>query len=351
MKHRHPAVAGLAVVLALLFSTAVAQSPVLANASAPRPVAKLCPLDPILDQEVLRVGGADRFAVSAAASALTFAPGIPIVFIASGATYPDALSGSAAAGKTGAPVLLVERDAIPAVIELELERLRPKVAVVLGGENSVSPQVELSLERFAESIERYAGADRYEVSAVIAGRYFTGLTRTAYVASGAGFADALSASAAAGSADGPVLLVQKDQVPESVAEALRNLPGLERIVVLGGRDSISDSVVVALAEIARTNRIAGATRFDVSAAASADEFCSDLPTVFVASGAVFPDALSGSAAAIQFGSPVLLVSRDEIPEVVKVELRRLNPRQIVVLGGVNTISDKVVVELNAYLRP
>jgi putative cell wall-binding protein len=304
-----------------------------------------------VNRDVQRLGGADRFEVSARVSAHAFSPGVETVFIASGAGYPDALSGAAAAGLKQAPVLLVTRDEIPSVIEAELARLKPHTAVVLGGVNSISVQVELSLERFAQNIERHAGADRYDVSAAIAGRYFAGLTPTAYVASGSGFADALSASAAAGSARGPVLLVEKERVPDSVAAALRNLLGLERIVVLGGRDSISDSVVAALAEIARTNRIAGATRFDVSAAASADEFCPDIPTVFVASGAVFPDALSGSAAAIQFGSPVLLVSRDEIPEVVKVELRRVNPRQIVVLGGVNTISDQVVGELNTYLRP
>jgi putative cell wall-binding protein len=340
----------VAVVLSLLAASVATQAPTLAHSAAPSEVAKLCREDLAVERRVERVGGADRFAVSAAVSAAAFGPGVGTVYIASGETYADALSGAAAAGKNFAPVLLVTKDAIPPVIEAELERLRPQVAVVLGGTNSISTQVELSLERFAESIVRYAGADRYEVSAVTAGRDFTGLTRTAYVASGAGFADALSASAAAGSAGGPVLLVEKDRVPDSVGLALRNLPGLERIVVLGGRETISDSVVASLAEIARTNRIAGPTRFDVSAAASADEFCTRRSTVYVASGSVFPDALSGSAAAIFVGSPVLLVSRDEIPVVVGDELRRLNPRRIVVLGGSNTISDEVVSELSAYLR-
>jgi putative cell wall-binding protein len=344
------AVASLLTLVSILGLAMSAPAPAEAvEQGVPRPVLKVCPITEIVDSGVTRIGGDDRFAVSAAVSAATFNPGVGFAYLASGANYPDALSGSAAAGAGGGPILLALKDSIPSVVEKELTRLHPNTMIVLGGTESISTQVELSLERFATNIVRYSGADRYEVSAATAARTFIGLTKTAYVASGAGFADALSASAAAGDAGAPVLLVEKDRVPLTVLEALRNLQGLERIVVLGGKSSIGDSVVAELAEIARTNRIAGADRFEVSAAASADEFCRDRSTVYVASGTVFPDALSGSAAAIHHGSPVLLVTKDAIPGPVSDELHRLNPRRIVVLGGSNTVSDTTLSVLAAYL--
>ncbi|MCS5732988.1 cell wall-binding repeat-containing protein [Herbiconiux daphne] len=170
------------------------------------------------------------------------------------------------------------------------------------------------------------------------------------MASGATFPDALSGSAAAGSAGGPVLLVTKDAIPASVATELQRLAP-SRIVVLGGRNTIDEKVVTELGATAPTIRIDGADRFAVSAAVSATAFKEQAHIVYVASGAVFPDALSGSAAAMQNRGPVLLVTADQIPAAVAAELDRLNPTRIVVLGGTNTVSDAVKTALAKYLRP
>jgi putative cell wall-binding protein len=48
---------------------------------------------------------------------------------------------------------------------------------------------------------------------------------------------------------------------------------------------------------------------------------------------------------------VLLVTCDSIPPAVAAELQRLDPMQIEVLGGPNTVSQGVVDALRAYLRP
>ena len=94
---------------------------------------------------VSRLSGSDRFATSAAISAAAFAPGVPVVYIANGFNFPDALSAAPVAGKDGAPVLLVSADSIPAVIQAELTRLMPKSIVVLGGFNAVSNTVSQQL--------------------------------------------------------------------------------------------------------------------------------------------------------------------------------------------------------------
>jgi putative cell wall-binding protein/Tol biopolymer transport system component len=297
-----------------------------------------------------RVGGADRFEVAAAVSAGTFAPHPRIVYVASGAVFPDALSGSAAAGSQNGPVLLVSRDTIPASVATELTRLSPQTIVVLGGESTINSPVEAELHGYATNVVRVSGADRYEVSAAISANTFGAAAPVAYVASGATFPDALSGSAAAGLQKGPVLLVKKDGIPVSVSAELARLAPA-KIVVLGGTTTIAESVVATLRSIAPTTRIGGPDRFTVSAAVSAANFPANTHTVYVASGAVFPDALSGSAAAIQTGGPVLLVTKDEIPAPVAAELNRLNPKRIVVLGGTNTISETTLNAMRGFLAP
>ncbi|WP_291055042.1 cell wall-binding repeat-containing protein [Herbiconiux sp.] len=346
---RKPLLATLLIGAAVL--TPVGAATATPHEAAPREIVPLCVDFPVEHPGVTRIGGADRFALSAAVSASTFIDSGGTVYIASGATFPDALSGSAAAGFEGGPVLLVTRDTVSPQVKAELQRLKPHKIVVLGGENTISQALEFSLEAYAPEIVRHGGADRFEVSAKIATATFQHVSWTAYVATGSGFADALSASAAAGNDRGPVLLVGQDSIPTATLQALADAPALDRIVVVGGTNSISDAVFTQLAAIARTTRISGTDRFAVSATTSAKTFCADAQTVYVASGAVFPDALSGSAAAIHDGAPVLLVTSDTIPAPVAAELRRLNPQGIVVLGGPNTVSDKVVNDLKGYLRP
>lgn len=312
---------------------------------------RLCVLYPSTTTSVERIGGADRYVVSAATSASTFPPNVKVAFLASGEVFPDALSGAAAAGQLGGPVLLVPRgDEAPTVIQDELTRLKPDKIVVLGGTASISETLELTMERFAPTVRRVAGADRFEVSAYVADLVFGGEASTIYVSSGEGFADALSASAAAGDASAPVLLVKKNEVPPAVKSYLASQGNLQKIVLLGGPATISDATSRELSSYAPVRGVVGVDRYAVSAAASGNQFCADRRTVFIASGEVFPDALSGSAAAIAKEGPVLLVSRNDISLQVEQELRRLNPQQIVVLGGENTISKELELKLANYLR-
>jgi putative cell wall-binding protein/endo-1,4-beta-D-glucanase Y len=298
-----------------------------------------------------RIGGADRFVVSAAVSAANFAPATNTVYVASGEAFPDALSASAAAGAAGGPVLLVLKGGIPAPVAAELRRLAPEHIVVLGGANAVSEPVVDALRGFADDVRRVGGADRFVVSAAISAEVFDRGRPVVYVASGQAFPDALAGSAAAGRAGSPVLLVAKDSLPPAVATELRRLRPVS-IVVLGGVNSVSAATAKAIGAIAPVTRIAGADRYAGAAAVSAAAFGdASGGRVFVASGENFPDALSGAAAAIGRGAPVLLVTRDAVPAAVAVELDRLDPRRIVLLGGRNSVSDAVAAALAGHLAP
>lgn len=299
-----------------------------------------------------RIAGADRFATSAAISAEAFSPGVAVAYLTSGDNFPDALSGTSAAGAQSAPVLLVSPDAIPSAIRTELTRLKPKRIVVLGGTGTVSDAVLAGARSYTSgTVTRLSGADRYATSASISAATFPRGVSVVYLASGADFPDALAAGAAAAQASAPVLLVQPGTLPTAVRTELERLkPG--RIVVLGGATSISDAVMKDAARYATSGatRIAGADRYGTSAAVSASVFSPGVKVVYLASGQNFPDALSGGPAAALKDSPVLLTAPTSLPTAVRAELERLKPQRIVILGGSSSVSDAVLAAAQGYAK-
>jgi hypothetical protein len=97
---------------------------------------------------VTRLAGADRYATSAAISTATYAPGVPVAYIATGLGFADALSGAPAAAHQGGPLLLVPGTSIPSVVATELARLQPGRIVVLGGTSVVSAGVASALDAY-----------------------------------------------------------------------------------------------------------------------------------------------------------------------------------------------------------
>lgn len=106
-------------------------------------------------------------------------------------------------------------------------------------------------------------------------------------------------------------------------------------------DSSSATVQISFPGLAKVARWAGADRYVASASISGQSFAPGVATVFLASGEVYTDALSGAPVAGMTPGPVLLTKRDALPSVIATELRRLQPGRIVVLGGPNTVSDAV----------
>jgi putative cell wall-binding protein len=87
---------------------------------------------------VTRLAGSDRYATSAAISGASFSPGVPVVYVAVGTGFADALSVAPVGGVVGAPVLLTRTDSLPSVVAKELDRLDPDRIVVVGGHAVIS---------------------------------------------------------------------------------------------------------------------------------------------------------------------------------------------------------------------
>jgi hypothetical protein len=196
---------------------------------------------------VTRRAGSDRYATAAAISAATYAVGPPVVFIATGDNYPDALAGGPAAAAAGGPLLLVRGSTIPSSIAAELSRLAPGRIVVLGSAAVVSDAVAGALNAYTTGgVTRLAGPDRYATAAAISSWTFAANVPAVSIATGENYPDALSGGPAAAADRGPLLLVRAGSIPAPVAAELTRLnPG--RIVVLGSSAVVSDAVADALA--------------------------------------------------------------------------------------------------------
>ncbi|WP_165491855.1 cell wall-binding repeat-containing protein [Egibacter rhizosphaerae] len=193
----------------------------------------------------------------------------------------------------------------------------------------------------ARGVKRMAGADRFATAAQLSADRFAPGVNVAYVASGTGFADALTGSVAAGIDEAPVLLVTADAVPGVIAEELARLSP-ERIVALGGSAAISADVVSELGTFTDgdVQRLSGPERFSTAAAISHATFA-EADTVYVATGSDFPDGLAGAPAAVAAGGPLLLVTADAVPDATADEVARLDPERIVLLGGTGAIGPGV----------
>lgn len=98
--------------------------------------------------EVTRLAGPSRYDTSALTSAAAFSAPVPVVYLATGRNFPDALSGAPAAGALGGPLLVTHPDTLSPVVAEELRRLQPQRIVVLGSHPTMSHRVQLELGQY-----------------------------------------------------------------------------------------------------------------------------------------------------------------------------------------------------------
>ena len=293
------------------------------------------------DYLLTRWAGADRYRTAAVISAQAFAPGVKVALVASGENYPDALAAAPAGSTLRSPVLLTRRDVLPAATTTELRRLKPRHIVVVGGTGAVSAEVAAQLVSLGIApVQRWAGRDRYETAALTARMAFAGQADLhAFVASGQRFPDALSGA----SVGYPLLLTQRSTVPASTITALQKIRP-ESVGVIGGTAVVTSGVQSQLDTVVPyVYRLAGANRY-ATAAVVADGFHRDPSSrlvLFVASGQAYPDALAGAAVAGMTRGALLLTEADGLPTSTQTEIKRLQPNNIIILGGKGAVSDTV----------
>lgn len=161
-------------------------------------------------------------------------------------------------------------------------------------------------------LTRLSGITRYDTMSRIVDTAFPDTASTVVIASGENYPDALAASGFAGVKDSPILMTDPLYLSNQTKSQIARLKP-ERIIIVGGRNAVSENVEQSLHEYAPVQRIGGATRGDTalrlyhSTALGENEWGR---TALVATGGSgsdgFADALSISSYAYSSKSPIFL---------------------------------------------
>ncbi|QAV70814.1 cell wall-binding repeat-containing protein [Salinibacterium sp. UTAS2018] len=192
---------------------------------------------------VSRIGGGDRYETSRMIAKATFpASSVTTAYLADGSNFPDALTASPAAANFGGPVVLIPGKAstVDTATVTLLKSLGVTSIKVAGGTGAVTTAISTHLKTKFTTVKRLSGGDRYATAVAINADQFSSAT-TVYLATGAGFADALAGAALAGSEGAPLFISDAKCVPQSVLTAISSLNN-PKVVLLGGTGVLSSSV-------------------------------------------------------------------------------------------------------------
>jgi putative cell wall-binding protein len=175
--------------------------------------------------------------------------GLITLYVVGGDSFPDALAAGAATGPRRGAVVLTRKDALPAASARVVTTVSPQRIVVVGGTGVVSSAVLSRLRTLAPSAEvlRTSGANRYATAAAVSRSEFVHPGNGIMLASGEGFADALSAAAFGSVVEHALLLARPTCAPAAtVAEAAdyaKYVTDPLAVVGVGGTAVLSDAAL------------------------------------------------------------------------------------------------------------
>jgi putative cell wall-binding protein len=266
-----------------------------------------------------RIEGANRYATSAAAA--TEFGKADTVILASGekGRYPDALTANYLAGVKNAPILLTRKDSVPTEVKKAIADSDAKTVLIVGGTDVVSQSVQDDLDG-TYTVRRIAGPNRFATAAAVIDEGDKASTDTALLATGRNFPDALGGGPLAFAEKMPLAITEADDAPDNVVKSL-DRAGITKVLVLGGKDVVSDAVVQELADsgISLVKRFDGVDRADTAAQLAEYEIAQynfSKAAVNVASGyndGDGADALGGAPLSGKTQRPLLITKTQNAP--------------------------------------
>nr|BFF10637.1 hypothetical protein GCM10025699_19400 [Microbacterium flavescens] len=256
-------------------------------------------------------------------------------------SYQWLKGGQAIAGATGA-TLKVTNELAGSALSVRVVAKRTAYETVTKTSGTVAAR--------GFAVDRLQGDTRYETAVAVSTRAHPGTVATVYLATGADYADALSAAALAARDDAALLLAPVNALPDAVAAELRRLQP-SRVVLIGGEGALDAGTETRVARFVGAStaieRVAGIDRYETSRLLAAR--FGTAPAVYVATGRTFADALGAAAVAGTRSAPVLLV--DGVtgtfgPEQLAT-LKSLATRSAVIVGGQGAVSSNVATQMRA----
>ncbi len=267
-----------------------------------------------------RLSGSNRFETAAAISGGAYPKSASTVVLANGRKFADALAGATLAHAYSAPILLTEKDSLPAETLAEIKRLGATEVIILGGSGSVSAAAQQTLKDNGLTVTVVKGSSRFATAVEIAKATKT-VTKAdpteIFFVSSDKFADALSVSSVAAIRKAPIIYLPKTgSIDADTAAYLKSVKGkIKNAYVIGGSGVIGADVMTAAAKALGLTvdstivRVKGSTKYDTCVAVNT-KFASTLKgtEICVATGEDFPDALAGGVYAAKNTAPLFLIN-------------------------------------------
>lgn len=323
----------------------------------------------LADVELVRYGGPDRYATSllvAEAVAADAGDALEWVVMVSGVSWHEAVVAASVAGHLEAPVLMtppdrVRRDALEFLGRTGVSKVL-LVSSGTGSARTISDAVATHLRDAEIAVEPLFSNDRYATGVAVAERLGVvgtlGGVRTAIIASGEVFADALVAGPLSAHGGLPVLLTPSTELHKSVAEYLES-KRIERVVLMGGTAALSQEVEGAIDRLGiSVDRIDGKSRFEtatkaaVYAAGQSSGGCFAQARVGLARARVPFDSFSAAPLLARRCAALVLANPGNVPQSTADYLDRVRGSaggaavQLLVFGGESAVAKSAI---DAYL--
>jgi len=303
------------------------------------------------------------------------------IVLTSGSMYADGMAAAALAKQQNADIMLVPPTGLTATQITAIVNEAPQKIWIMGGPQAIPGSIEAQLTSSTSqggagvssaNIERLFGATRYETATAVAGRLTTVGTingkRTAFIVRGDSFADAVIVGPATfGPADSagafPILLVQRDRLPDSVKSSLQGL-GITNVLIVGGTSVVSDATKKQIEALGVTTfRIAGADRYGTATALanflSAPAFIggfgwstANVGLVNISDQSNGFDAISATGVLGPNRRVLLGATASQVPAATVAWLSQLNGaiRAVTVVGSQTSLPPAVVSQATSLLR-
>ena len=163
----------------------------------------------------------------------------------------------------------------------------------------------LAEEQNKINVDTIKGVDRYKTSAKISQQTFLNHIKTVVLASGENFADSLVAGSLANKENAPVLLTQKEKLPQVIKDEITRLKP-EEVIIVGGEKSVN------IKGLKNVKRLAGKDRFETSV--EVYKHVNPNGKVALASGLNFADALCATPLSSKESLPIILTDGHNLPK-------------------------------------
>ena len=195
----------------------------------------------LMDIAPTRIAGHDRYETSIKIAQQISSPSELIV--TTGEDYSDALSIAPIAGAKEIPIILVPKGPLPDSVQNYLSLVKVKKTYVLGDSSIIRDSV---CNQFPNP-ERIVGTDKYQRNIAINKEFDSDFNASNLsIATGEGYADALTGAAYAARINAPIILVKNATPIDTKNYYQQRLKNINTIHVFGGTGVVSDSLILGL---------------------------------------------------------------------------------------------------------